>query len=173
MIIRQEIESDYSITENVIKEAFKDAEHSDNDEHFLVHRLRQSNEFIPQLSIVAEIDNRIVGHILFSKILIIGDNEFESIALAPVSVLPEYQKRGIGSKLIQEGLLKTKMLGFDSVIVLGHKDYYPKFGFEKASKWSIQCPFDVPDDAFMAIELIKDSLIGKSGIVKYSKEFGL
>jgi len=173
MIIRQEIESDYLITESVIKDAFKNADYSDSHESFLVQKLRQSLDFIPQLSIVAEIKGRIVGHILFSKILIIGSNNYESIALAPISVLPDYQKRGIGSKLILEGLLRTKLLGFESVIVLGHKDYYPRFGFEKASRWSIYCPFEVPDENFMAIELKKDSLAGKSGIVKYSEEFGL
>src|SRR6056297_2640454 len=107
MIIRQETKGDYKRTENVIEEAFKNVEHSDNDEHLLVQRLRQSIDFIPELSIVAEIEKEIVGHILFSRIKIIGNNEFESIALAPVSVLPKYQKRGIGGKLIQAGLIKA------------------------------------------------------------------
>ena len=173
MIIRQETKEDHIITEDVIKKAFKNAEHSDHDEHLLVQRLRKSNAFIPELSILAELKNKIAGHILFTRITISGKNEIESIALAPVSVLPEHQKKGIGGKLIQEGLKKATELGFKSVIVLGHKDYYPKFGFEKASKWNIKCPFEVPDEVFMAIELKKGSLRGKSGTVKYSKEFGI
>jgi predicted N-acetyltransferase YhbS len=110
---------------------------------------------------------------LFSKIKIIGVKEYESLALAPMAVLPKYQKQGIGAKLIKEGLKKAKKIGFDSVFVLGHKDYYPRFGFEKASRWNIKCPFKVPDEAFMAIELSVGALKERSGIVEYPKEFGI
>jgi len=120
---------------------------------------------------VADINNRIVGHILFSKIKIIGNSIFETLALAPMAVLPEFQKRGIGSNLINRGMEKAKELGFDSVIVLGHKDYYPKFGFKRASKWNIKCCFEVPDEAFMAVELIDGALKGKEGTIKYPDEF--
>jgi predicted N-acetyltransferase YhbS len=88
-----------------------------------------------------------------------------------LAVLPELQKQGIGEKLITEGLRKAKELGFSSVIVVGHKDYYPKYGFEKASKWNIKCSFKVPDEAFMAIELNIGALTEKSGIVEFPKEF--
>ena len=173
MIIRQETEKDYKLTESVVEEAFKDAEYADHDEHLLVQRLRQGKAFIPELSIVAEIENEIVGHILFTRMLISGSDEFESLSLAPLSVLPEYQRQGIGSELMRKGLTIAKGLGFESVIVVGHKDYYPKFGFEKASKWGIKSNFEVPDEAFMAIELKKNSLSGKSGVIKFAEEFGI
>jgi predicted N-acetyltransferase YhbS len=172
MIIRQETENDYEVTERLIEEAFKDLEFSDKNEHLLVQRLRKCDAFIPELSIVAEDNYQILGHILFTKMTIQGSKKFESLILAPVAVLPEFQKRGIGGKLIQEGLLKAKELGFESVILFGHPTYYPKFGFERASKWGIQSPMAVPDDVFMAIELKKDALNGKSGVVQFSEPFG-
>jgi predicted N-acetyltransferase YhbS len=173
MIIRQETEKDYEFTENVVEEAFMDAEYASHDEHLLVKRLRKGKAFIPELSLVAEIDNKIVGHILFTKMAIIGSEEFESLSLAPLSVLPGYQRQGIGNELMREGLIIAKNYGFESVIVVGHKDYYPRFGFERASKWGITSSFEVPDEVFMAIELKKDSLRGKSGVIKYAEEFGI
>lgn len=164
--IRKEEEKDYKQIYEVNKLAFQQEYESK-----LIEKIRKSENFIPELSIVAQIDDRIVGHILFSKIKIIGDSEYESLALAPMAVIPEYQKQGIGGKLIKKGLEVAKELGFDSVIVLGHKDYYPKFGFQKASKWNIKCPFEVPDEAFMAIELTEKALEGKAGTVEYPDEF--
>lgn len=93
------------------------------------------------------------------------------MALAPVSVAPEYQKKGIGSQLIRTALKNAKDLGYCSVIVLGHKDFYPKFGFKPASLWNIQAPFEVPDDVFMALELTDHSLEKVQGVVHYSKAF--
>ncbi len=138
IIIKQEQVKDYKITEKVVKCAFANAEHSDKNEHNLVCRIRNSNVFIPKLSLVAmdNDDNRIVGHILLSKIRIKNDVQVvESLALAPVSVLPEYQNQGVGKLLISEALKKAKELRFHSVVVLGHPEYYPKFGFKKASTW--------------------------------------
>jgi predicted N-acetyltransferase YhbS len=173
MIIRRETEADYKFTESVVEEAFKDMEFATHDEYLLVQRLRKGNAFIPELSLVAESDNKIVGHILFTRMSIRGSEDFESLSLAPVSVLPEYQGRGIGSELIRKGLNIAKDLGFESVIVVGHQDYYPKFGFERASKWGIKSSFELPDEVFMAMELNRDALKGKSGVIKYAEEFGL
>lgn len=170
--IRQENENDYKITESVVEQAFKSPEDSNPKEQLLVAALRKSNTFIPELSLVAEADGRIVGHVLLTKLTIKnGENEYESLALAPVSVLPSHQNRGIGSALINESLKIAKKLGFKSVIVLGHAKYYPRFGFKPASNWGIKPPFDVPDNVFMALELERGSLNGVSGAVVYPKEF--
>lgn len=170
--IRQENEKDYKISEEVIRLAFENEEHSDQSEHLLVNRLRKGDSFIKELSMVAESDKEIVGHILFTKALIDNNKEqFETLALAPVSVLPKYQGMGIGSKLIQEGLKRAKEMGYKSVIVLGHDKYYPKFGFKVASKFGIKAPFEVPDEAFMALELAPNGLDNVNGVVVYSKEF--
>jgi predicted N-acetyltransferase YhbS len=109
---------------------------------------------------------------MFTKLIITnGEKEYESLALAPLSVLPSYQNKGIGSALINEGLKIAKELEFKSVIVLGHAKYYPRFGFKPASTWGIKPPFDVPDNAFMALELKSGSLNGIKGTVMYPKEF--
>lgn len=170
--IRQEIEKDYKLSEIVVEKAFKNEEHSDHKEQFLVAKLRRSDVFVPELSLVAETSKEIIGHIMLTRIFIENeDNRYESLALAPVSVLPEYQNRGIGSKLINESVKIAKELGFKSVIVLGHDKYYPRFGFKPASIWGIKAPFDVPDEVFMALELEDKSLDDVAGTVVYSKEF--
>lgn len=169
--IRQERPSDYQLTEKVIESAFSTVEISDKTEHEMVSRLRRSDAFVPELSLVAE-GNEIVGHILLTKVNIVNENEkVESLALAPVSVLSEFQSKGIGKRLIEEALRKAKELGFESVIVLGHPTYYPKFGFKKASIWGIKPPFEVPDEVFMALELKESALDGVSGVVEYPREF--
>ncbi|AZA80205.1 N-acetyltransferase [Chryseobacterium sp. G0186] len=175
MKIRQEEEKDYEKVFQLIEEAFKDMEQSDHQEHFLVEKLRKSDAFIPELSLVAEDENGdITGHILFTKLTIEnGSESFASLALAPVSVKPEFQNQGIGGELIRHGHLLAKELGYTSVILLGHEDYYPRFGYEKTSNFGISFPFEIPEENGMAIELIKDGLKNKQGIVKYPKEFGI
>ena len=96
MLLRQEVTKDYKATEHIVKEAFRDAEFADHVEHILVQRLRESDSFISELSLVSEIDGVIVGHILFTKIIIIGEKVWNTISLAPVSVLPKHQRQGIG-----------------------------------------------------------------------------
>lgn len=134
IIIRQEKNEDYKSIYEINYQAFKQKNESE-----LIERIRGSKNFVPELSLIAEKNGKIVGHILLSKIKINGEKEYESLILAPLAVLPEFQKQGIGEKLFTEGLRKAKELGFSSVIVVGHKDYYPKYGFEKASKWNIKC----------------------------------
>ncbi|PED06194.1 GNAT family N-acetyltransferase [Bacillus pseudomycoides] len=169
--IRQELEKDYNGAEEVVKQAFLNEAFSDRKEHELVNRIRKCDAFIPELSLVA-VDKEVVGHVLLSKVKIVdGDTSVESLALAPVSVAPDYQKKGIGSLLISNVLRKAKELGYHSVIVLGHKDYYPKFGFKPASIWNICAPFEVPDEVFMAMELTENALQNLQGIVQYSEAF--
>ncbi|QQK76262.1 N-acetyltransferase [Salicibibacter cibarius] len=172
-IIRQEQKSDYESTEKVVEIAFASADQSDQNEHKLVSRIRRSDAFIPELSLMAVgEDNEILGYILLSKVLINdGNQKAESLALAPVSVLPDYQNKGIGRILIQKALEKAKELEFQSVVVLGHPEYYPKFGFKKASLWQIKAPFEVPEEALMAIELQEGSLDNVSGVIEYPSVF--
>ncbi len=171
--IRIERMEDYKKTEEVVRNAFKSEAFSDKEEHILVHRIRQSEAFVPELSLVAENNKQeIIGHILLSKVKIINEKKaVDSLALAPVSIISEYQNKGIGSLLIKAALSAAKELGYQSVIVLGHQDYYPKFGFQPASNWGIKAPFEVPDEVFMAIELTEDSLADVSGFVHYSEAF--
>jgi len=172
MRIRQENSYDHTQVFNVIEKAFKEEEYSDNNEQFLVERLRKSDAYIPELSMVAEINGKIVGHILLTKLKIKnGMKEFSSLTLAPVSVLPEYQGIGIGAKLILESHKKAKELGHTSVILLGHEKYYPRFGYKHADSFGIKLPFEAPKENCMAIELVEGGLKGVSGMVEYPKEF--
>ncbi len=134
--LRQESESDFTAVFDLIQKAFLNAEYSDNNEHFLVDKLRKSEAFIPELSIVAECDNQLVGHIILSKIRIKNeDKSYPSLALAPVSVLPDFQGKGIGGKLILHSHEIAKDLGYKSVVLLGHDKYYPRFGYDRAEKY--------------------------------------
>ncbi len=165
--IREETPQDYEAVYSVHELAFKQA-----NEANLVNALRKSTTFIPGLSLVALNNQAISGHILFTKIFIKNSPAVhESLALAPVSVHPDHQHKGIGSALIRAGLQKALELGYDSVIVLGHEHYYPKFGFLPAAGWQIKAPFEVPSNAFMALELKPGSLAGVSGTVEYAREF--
>lgn len=172
LTIREEEIKDYNEVEKVVEESFKTAEFSDKDEHNLVRRLRNSNEFIKELSLIAEEENKILGHVLLTKALIKGEStSYETLALAPLAVLPEYQKSGIGKNLMNKAIERARELGYKSIVILGHENYYPKFGFEKASKYGVKAPFEVPDEAYMILELLPGGLNGVSGIVEYSKAF--
>lgn len=167
--IRQENIRDYENVYNVVKTAFETAEHSDGNEQDLVVALRKSENFIPELSLVALKNNKIVGYILFTKVKI---GQYEELALAPLGVLPEEQRQGVGSRLIEEGHRIAKKLGYHYSIVLGSEQYYTKFGYVPAIKYGIKAPFDVPDENFMAIKL-NNSPSEIKGVVEYAKEFGI
>lgn len=170
--IRRESIKDNNEVYKLVKEAFETAEHADGNEQDLVNKLRESESYIPELSLVALLDNKIVGHIMFTKMYIENENtRYQSLTLAPLAVDPKCQKTGIGGKLIREGLNLAKDLGYNSVSVLGSDKYYPRFGFEEASKFGVKAPFEVPSENFMAIELIEGSLKAVNGTVVYAKEF--
>jgi putative acetyltransferase len=138
----------------------------------LVDNLRGTPGFIPELSLVAESDGRVVGHILFSIVHIQSDaGRTPVLALAPMAVTPERQNEGIGSLLVREGLERCKALGYGAVILVGHANYYPRFGFTPAGERGIRLPFEAPDEAFMALELVPGALKGVTGMVEYPPEF--
>ena len=136
------------------------------DEADLVDNLR--TEGVVLASIVAELDERIAGHILFTRMWI---GTTSAAALAPLAVLPEYQRHGIGAKLITRGLELLRESGERIVIVLGHPEYYARFGFSTAKARDLESPF--PPEAYMALELIPGALDGVRGKVKYARAFGL
>jgi len=142
------------------------------DEGLLVESLRNGDNYIPELSLVAEKDDGIIGHILFSPIVIkSGSVIYPSLALAPMAVLPEHQNTGIGTLLTESGLTAARNLGHQTVIVLGHSDFYPKFGFAPAVQFNIKSPYPVPEEVFMAIALVEGALDNIQGTVEYPKEF--
>jgi len=126
----------------------------------------------PHISLVAIVEGRIVGHIFFSPVSIESESGiFTAMGLAPMSVLPEFQNQGIGSRLVDEGLKKCRKLGHSIVVVLGHPDYYPRFGFIPAHRKGLRSEYDVPDDTFMVLELNENALAGRGGLVRYHSEF--
>jgi putative acetyltransferase len=136
----------------------------------LVDNLRKSAA--PLISLVAEANKKIVGHILFSPITLSGKSKEVKIAgLAPMAVMPDYQKQGIGTALVKKGLKHCKSKGYQAAVVLGHPDYYPKFGFVPSSRFGIKSEYDVPDEVFMVKELVTGILTGYKGVVKYHSLF--
>lgn len=172
--IRREENNDFNNIYNLVEEAFKTAEHADGNEQDLVNKLRNSESYINDLTLVAIDEDKIVGHIMFTKAFIESENnKVETLALAPLAVSPEYQGKGVGSKLINDALNIAKGLGYNSVIVLGSEKYYPRFGFKEAKSFGVNPPFEVPSANFMALELNEDSLKDVNGTMIYAKEFFL
>ncbi len=140
------------------------------DEANLVDNLRQAKALA--VSLVAEDEGQIIGHIAFSPISLEQQpTPGLAAALAPMAVLPDHQKQGIGQQLIRAGLETCRQAGFQIVVVLGHPSYYPKAGFQPASQYHITCPFEVPDEAYMAIELIPGTIAAYRGKVTYHPAF--
>lgn len=166
LIVRTETVEDHDAISKIYEHAFAQKKEGD-----LIERLRRADRFIPELSLVAESDGTIVGHILFYPVLIRGESEAHmSLALAPMAVHPDCRRRGVGVRMVQEGLSAARDVGYDSVIVVGHPEYYPMFGFRPASTWNIRGPSDVSDDAFLALELIDGALKNVRGTVEYPEE---
>jgi len=165
LTIRRETPKDIDSIRYVNEQAFGQKEEAE-----IIDKLRKRD--VVTLSLVAVQADQIVGHILFSPVSVESEySSFEAITLAPMAVLPEYQRKGIGSQLVRVGLEECLRLGHEIMVVLGHPDYYPRFGFVPASTYGIKCKYDVPDEVFMALELRQGALSGRSGVVKYQPEF--
>ena len=172
LIIRQETIEDHPSVAAVIQAAFADDPHSDQSEAQLVARLRGSEAFIPQLSLVAEFSGQVVGHILLTQVQISSEEgDVPALALAPVSVHPGYQRQGIGSSLINHAHQVARALAHEIVVLIGHEHYYPKFGYQLSSKYHIQFPFEVPEENCMVLALNKGALQGVKGTIKYPDAF--
>jgi putative acetyltransferase len=140
------------------------------DEANLVDDLRQ--EGVVLLSLIAEREGEIIGHILFNRMSVETESgSVDAVSLAPMAVLPYYQRRQVGSELVRRGLEILRARGERIVIVLGHKEYYPRFGFTPEKARNLSSPF--PPDYFMALELVDGALEGVRGPVKYPAAFGL
>lgn len=140
------------------------------DEAALVDALRAGDGIT--LSLVAVRDHEIVGHILFSAVTVSSPQGTRSaVGLAPMAVVPYLQRHGIGSALVRAGLEQLARAGHHVVVVVGHSAYYPRFGFVRASTRDIRWEHDVPDEAFMVLELVPGVLGGRGGVVRYRKEF--
>jgi putative acetyltransferase len=164
MLIRHEEPKDQAGVRGVNASAFDTPSEAN-----LVDVLRK--EVHPVISLVAEDNGAIVGHIMFSPVSLSDHAELKIMGLGPMAVAPEHQRKGIGSALVMAGLESCKDLGFGAVIVLGHSGYYPRFGFSPSVRYDIRCEYEVPQEAFMVLELVTGYLRGAEGIIKYHAAF--
>lgn len=164
MIVRTEAESDHPLVYQLNARVF------DSDgEAKLVEKLRGSPDTV--LSLVAEKEDRIVGHVMFSKVSLIGHADLNIVGLAPLAVAPEMQNLGIGSELVNRGISMCSDAGVDAIVVVGHSHYFPGFGFKPGVSFGIDCEYDVPEDVFMLNELNEGSLLDKKGVVFFHPAF--
>lgn len=176
--LRLERPEDHRAVEILTYKAFCDLQlpgRTHCDEHFLVHRMRQQPAFVAELDFVAEMDGQLVGHIMYSQGKIIDElgNEYTVLTGGPLSVLPHHQKSGIGARLIRHSIEAARDLHYRAVLIFGHPDYYPRFGFRKAQTYGITAAEGGDSDAFMALELYPDALRGIEGRFYYDPVFHL
>jgi putative acetyltransferase len=165
MIVRAETPDDREAIREVHRQAF-----GQEDEARLVDALRGGG--CARLSLVAQEGGRVVGHVLFSDLPVVTPaGTLHALALAPLAVLPARQRQGIGSRLVRDGLRACAAAGHRVVVVLGHPDYYPRFGFSARLAERLQAPFSGP--SFMALELVPGALADVTGEVRYPPPFGL
>jgi putative acetyltransferase len=161
--IRPEEESDHAAVREVNTAAF-----GRRDEGRLVDALRRHAR--PFVSLVAEKDGALIGHIAFTPVAL---DQYEGLVmgLAPMAVVPASQRSGVGSMLVNAGLSRCKALGAVAAVVVGHPEYYPRFGFVPAGRFGLSCEYEVPPEAFMALELRASALQGASGTIRYHDAF--
>jgi putative acetyltransferase len=165
LLIRTETAGDHDAIARVNREAF-----SGDAEAKLVSALRDDGYV--RLSLVAELDGQIVGHVLFSGLPIrTAHGTVPALSVAPMAVLPTHQRQGVGTRLLREGLRLGREAGHRIVLVLGHKEYYPRFGFSPELARSIACPFPGVGDHWMALELVPEALFGVTGAAEFPPPF--
>lgn len=162
--IRLEVEEDYFETEKMTREAFWDLYKPGCNEHFLLHQLRKSQAFIPELDYVACDGEVLVGNIIYTQATISnGMDQTTVLCMGPLSVAPLYQHRGIGSALLRKTIEIAGRMGYKGVVIFGNPGYYQTFGFKNAQEYNIQTSQGDNFDAFMVLELVKNGLQGISG----------
>lgn len=165
LIVREESVADISAIRDVNEQAF-----GRRSEANVVDTLRHRGKIT--LSLVAEHERQVIGHILFSPVVIASNESvLSAIGLAPMAVLPRFQRNGVGSMLVREGIRRCQRAGHSLIVVIGHPGYYPRFGFSPARRYGIHSEYNVPENAFLVLELKEGALATVAGVAKYQPEF--
>lgn len=169
-IIRNEKSEDYRIVEELTRKAFWNIYVPGCNEHYLVHVMRKHEDFIPELDYVIEKDKKIIGNIMYTKAKLVSENGREKpiLTFGPVCILPEYQRKGFGKKLIEHSLIKAKKLKYEAVVIFGNPSNYAHLGFKSGSRFDIALENEIYPSAMLAKELIEESLKGEKWIYKDS-----
>lgn len=166
--IRAERLEDSSAVAKLVVRAYAAVPYSDHREHLMIERLRGSEAYVPELSLVAEVGNEVVGHILLTAVTIGDDSSAtKTLALAPLSVVPEFQRLGVGKQLVRAAHERAAELGFGSILLVGIPGYYLQFGYQALSRYPITLPFQAPDENCMILPLRPGALDDVSGGVHY------
>lgn len=165
LLVKQINQNDFAITENITREAFWNVYKPGCSEHLVLHNLRKSQSYIKELDLVAIYNDQIVGHIISTKAKVVDslNKEYEVLCVGPLSVLPNFQKKGIGGKLLKESIKIASRLGFRGMILFGNPDYYHRFGFKNAKEFEITTKDYQNFEPFMALELFKNALTDVKG----------
>jgi predicted N-acetyltransferase YhbS len=171
--IQRTTEKDFLRTEHITRESFWNLYKPGCDEHLVLHNIRNSGCCIRELDLVAVFENEIVGHIISTKAKIVDplNNEHEVICVGPLSVLPEFQKNGIGSKLMVDSIAAATELGYKAMILFGNPDYYHRFGFKNAKEYRITTKDGQNFEPFMALELYAGVLANVTGRFFYDNVY--
>jgi len=163
--IRTTDKSEYFPTENLTRETFWNLFQPGCTEHLILHQLRKSRSYIEALDLVALHEDEIVGHIISTKARIVDNknNEYEVLSVGPFSVIPSLQNNGIGTELLNYSITRAKEMGYRGMILFGNPEYYHRFGFRNAKEYDITTKDGQHFDAFMALELSKNSLENVEG----------
>jgi len=164
-VIQPTASVDFPFTETMTRDAFWNLYRPGSVEHLILHTLRNSTSYCRELDLIALVENEIVGHIISTKAKVIDElnNEHEILCVGPLSVLQAYQKKGIGSALMNHSILLAKQLGFSGMILFGNPDYYHRFGFKNAQEYGITTKEGQNFEPFMALELKPDGLTHVTG----------
>jgi len=166
LTIRTTDKNEFFETENLTREAFWNLYKPGCDEHLALHQLRSGDCYVPELDLIALLDGQIVGHVISTKAKVVDSDDevcHEVLCLGPISAEPSLQGKGIGSQLMRQSIARAASLGFKSIILYGNPEYYKRFGFENAEKYTIATRDNQNYDPFMAIELYPGALSGITG----------
>ena len=167
IVIRQETKQDRHELYHLIQTAFQTAKVADGDEQDFTVNLWNSENYIPELGLVAELNGKLIGHILLTRMYVIQEDgsKFESLLVAPLSVLLEYRDHGVGAALMKEGLRRGRELGYKAALLCGDPEYYHRFGFKSIREFGLTNP-DIPEPYAMGYELVPGALDQVTGVVK-------